>query len=42
MLFVVVTVLAIPLGWLAWQIQIVRERKTVLAELRRLNRNLYY
>jgi hypothetical protein len=32
-MFVVVTVLAIPLGWLVWQMQIVRERKAVLKDL---------
>jgi hypothetical protein len=32
-MFVVLAVLAIPLDWLAWQIQIVRERKAVLAEV---------
>ena len=32
-MFVVVTVAGLALGWLVWQIRIVRERKTVLAEL---------
>lgn len=32
-MFVVVLLLAIPFGYLAWQIQIVRERKAILAEL---------
>ena len=33
----VVAVLAIPLGWLACQIQIVRERKELLEEIRRFS-----
>ena len=34
-LFVVVTLAAIPLGWLTWQLHIVRERKAIHAELQR-------
>lgn len=39
-MFVVVTVACVTLGWLVWQIQIVRERKAVLAELKRLDADL--
>ena len=36
-LFVLVTLLACALGWLVWQIQIVRERKSLLSEVSRYN-----
>jgi hypothetical protein len=36
-LFVVVTVLACALGFLVWQLQIVRERRAVLSELQKTN-----
>lgn len=35
-LFVLVLLAAIPMAWLAWQVQIVREREAILAELQSL------
>ena len=32
-LFVVVTLLAIPLGWLGWQVRVVHARRALLAEI---------
>src|SRR4051812_25193743 len=36
-MFVAILVLSLPLGYFGWQLQVVRERRAVLEEIRRLD-----